>query len=244
MRAFETTIPEHLKKLNYFPPNIKSYDDGSGIQVWLDNFRNIPMWRFDMDGIQWMILDEKHGAASQFLSHYKLAYGHVICTGLGFGTRENWLATKPEVTKITVLEKYIEIIDYHKHIGTEWSDKIEIINCDANEYKGTCDFLSIDHYELDDAQSIIDSVQKVNKNISCDSMWFWMLEAWVKLGYIVNNPANIVIEKNEISYGGVYFMGGDENILLENYMSIKKFLGLKKLPDLKLEELTKFINAY
>ena len=56
MRAFETTIPEHLKKLNYFPPNIKSYDDGSGIQVWLDKFQGIPMWRYDMDGIQWMIL--------------------------------------------------------------------------------------------------------------------------------------------------------------------------------------------
>jgi len=34
-----------------------------------------------MDGIQWMVLDERHGSASQFYSHYKLAKGHVICTG-------------------------------------------------------------------------------------------------------------------------------------------------------------------
>ena len=127
-----------------------------------------PVWRFEMDGIQWMVLDQRHGQASQFYSHYKLAKGHVICTGLGFGTREQWLASKPEVTKITVLEKFKEVIDYHKDIGTKWHDKIEIINCDANDYKGSCDFLSIDHYEYDDVLRILDSIKTVCNNITCE----------------------------------------------------------------------------
>ena len=104
--AFSETVPNELKELGYVPPIIKSYDK-NGINVWLDKRRkiyNVPFWQFTMDGVQWMVLDERHGSASQFYSHYKLAKGHVICTGLGFGTREQWLASKPEVTKITVLE--------------------------------------------------------------------------------------------------------------------------------------------
>ena len=65
-----------------------------------------------------MVFDPTHGQAKQFYSHYNLAYGHVVCTGLGFGTREKWLSTKPEVTKITVIEANKQIIDYHRDIGT------------------------------------------------------------------------------------------------------------------------------
>ena len=122
--AFSETVPNELKELGYVPPIIKSYDN-NGINVSLDkswkNFSGDLFWQLTMDGIQWMVLDERHSAASQFYSHYKLAKGYVICTGLGFGTREQWLASKPEVTKITVLEKFKEVIDYHKDIGTKWS---------------------------------------------------------------------------------------------------------------------------
>ena len=40
--------------------------------------------------------------------HYKLALGNVICTGLGFGVREQWLATKPEVNKIKLLKEALQ----------------------------------------------------------------------------------------------------------------------------------------
>ena len=238
--AFSETVPNELKELGYVPPIIKSYDN-NGINVWLDKRRKIydvPFWQFTMDGIQWMVLDERHGSASQFYSHYKLAKGHVICTGLGFGTREQWLASKPEVTKITVLEKFKEVIDYHKDIGTKWSDKIEIINCDANDYKGSCDFLSIDHYEFDDVLRILDSIKTVCNNISCESAWFWMLEPWIRLGYITDNTENPTIIPKKIRYGG------KENDILENYSKIKTYFEHVNLPNLNKEQLTKFIEMY
>jgi len=238
--AFSETVPNELKELGYVPPIIKSYDK-NGINVWLDRRRkwyDVPFWQFTMDGIQWMVLDERHGSASQFYSHYKLAKGHVICTGLGFGTREQWLASKPEVTKITVLEKFKEVIDYHKDIGTKWPDKIEIINCDANDYKGSCDFLSIDHYEYDDVLRILDSIKTVCNNITCESAWFWMLEPWIRLGYITDNTENPTIIPKKIRYGG------KENDILENYSKIKTYFEHVNLPNLNKEQLTKFIEMY
>ena len=249
--AFSETIPNELRELGYVPPIIKSYDK-DGICVWLDKRSHpFPVWRLDVDGIQWMVLDQRHGQAKQFYSHYKLAYGHVICTGLGFGTREQWIASKPEVTKITVLEKFKEVIEYHEDIGTKWSDKIEIINCDANEYKGDCNFLSIDHYEYDDVLGILDSITKVYKNITCECVWFWMLEAWIKLGCIMDNTENPTIIPKKIRYGGkesghvehtMYVVNAElEN---ENYNQIKKYLKMDKLPNIRGTELVKFINMY
>ncbi len=238
--AFSETVPNELKELGYVPPIIKSYDK-NGINVWLDKrgkIYDVPFWQLTMDGVQWMVLDEKHGQASQFYSHYYLAYGHVICTGLGFGTREQWIASKPEVTKVTVLEKFKEVIEYHEDIGTEWSDKIEIINCDANEYIGSCNFLSIDHYEYDDVLRIIDSVKKACKNITCECVWFWMLEPWIKLGYITDNTENPTIIPKKIRYDG------KENDIHENYNKIKKYFEIDKLPPLWGMELSKFINMY
>jgi len=233
--AFSETVPNELKELGYIPPIIKSYDN-NGITVWLDKCgkMDVPFWKLTVNGVQWMTLDEKHNVASEFYSHYKLARGHVICTGLGFGIREQWIATKPEVTKVTVLEKFEEVIEYHKDIGTKWSDKIEIIHCDANNYKGSCDFLSIDHYEFDDALRIIDSIKKVSNNITCECVWFWLLETWIRLGYIEdNNP-----QQKKTSYGG------RENDIYENYIKIKKYIDLDKLPSLSGVELIKIINMY
>ena len=185
-----------------------------------------------------MVFDPSHGQAKQFYSHYNLAYGHVVCTGLGFGTREKWLSSKPEVEKITVIEAFKPIIDYHKDIGTEWSDKIEIIHCDANDYKGKCDFLSLDHYEFNDIQSIIDSIKRIAKNVKHKSIWFWMLEPWIENGIISDNTENPNIIPISIRYGGIK---GD---ILNNYNKIKEFFGLRELPDLEIKELVKFINMY
>jgi hypothetical protein len=41
----------------------------------------------------------------------------VILTGLGLGLIATWLSTKPEVTKITVLENNIYLINYFKKYG-------------------------------------------------------------------------------------------------------------------------------
>ena len=218
-----------LEKLNYVPPVIKPYDK-NGVVVYKDKDSR---WHLIVDGVQMMLYTVGHEQALHFYSHYKLALGNVICTGLGFGVREQWLATKPEVNKITVLEKNKSVIDYHKDIGTQWSDKIEIINCNANEYKGNCDFLSIDHYEKDDATSIIESIKNTEKNIVSYYMWFWLLERWLDNGYIENNKKDFM-----------YYQPWEKNNLKQSYNKLKTFLGLKSLPELTLKELTEFVNVY
>ena len=218
-----------LEKLNYVPPVIKPYDK-NGVVVYKDKDSR---WHLIVDGVQMMLYTVGHEQALHFYSHYKLALGNVICTGLGFGVREQWLATKPEVNKITVLEKNKSVIDYHKDIGTQWSDKIEIINCNANEYKGTCDFLSIDHYEKEDTKSIIESIKNTEKNIVSYCMWFWLLERWLDNGYIENNKKDFM-----------YYQPWEKNNLKQSYNKLKTFLGLKSLPELTLKELTEFVNVY
>jgi len=237
--AFSETAPNELKELGYVPPIIKPYDkNGIKVQLFLDHPNDVSYWQLTMNGVQWMTLDETHSTSSQFYSHYKLAKGHVICTGLGFGTREQWIASKPEVTKVTVLEKFKEVINYHKDIGTKWSDKIEIINCDANDYKGNCDFLSIDHYEFNDALNLLSSIKKVCNNITCEYAWFWMLESWIRLGCIIDNIENPNIIPKKIHYGG------KENDIPENYSKIKTYFEHINLPNLNKEQLTKFIEMY
>ena len=218
-----------LEKLNYVQPVIKPYDK-NGVVVYKDKDSR---WHLIVDGVQMMLYTVGHEQALHFYSHYKLALGNVICTGLGFGVREQWLATKPEVNKITVLEKNKSVIDYHKDIGTQWSDKIEIINCNANEYKGTCDFLSIDHYEKEDTKSIIESIKNTEKNIVSYYMWFWLLERWLDNGYIENNKKDFM-----------YYQPWEKNNLKQSYNKLKTFLGLKSLPELTLKELTEFVNVY
>ena len=223
-----------LEKLNYVPPVIKPYDK-NGVVVYKDKDSR---WHLTVDGDQMMLYTVGHEQALHFYSHYKLAFGHVICTGLGFGVREQWLATKPEVTKITVLEKYKSVIDYHKDIGTQWSDKIEIINCDANEYKGSCDFLSIDHYETDDTVNTINKIKTTEKNINCSVMWFWLLERWLESGHIVENHKDYdyyhPLEKDDLAAASLY----------QSYNKLKTFLDLKSLPELNAKQLKEFVDVY
>jgi hypothetical protein len=240
--AFSETAPNELKKLGYVPPILQSYNK-NGVNVWLTKDEN-PFWQLEIDGVDYMVLTKNHEQVFQFYPDYNLARGHVICTGLGFGIREQWLASKPEVTKITVLEKFKGVIDYHKYIGTKWSDKIEIINCAADDYKGSCDFLSLDHYSYDDIQSIIDSIKKVCNNITHENVWLWMLEMWIILGYIMGDThtKNIPHDQKKIRYGGKEGESeGRNNDILENYSKIKTYFEHVNLPNLNEEQLTKFI---
>ena len=129
---------------------------------------------------RWMTFTPKNfEQLFEVYSHYNLAKGHCICTGLGFGLREKWLLSKKEVSKVTIIEKNIDVINYHKKINPDLIDQIEVINCDASEYKGQCDTLLLDHYESEpflDLDGYFENVKKCSNNIIHDTMWFWPLE--------------------------------------------------------------------
>lgn len=169
-------------------------------------------------GVEWMTYnfctDEE---ALELYSHYYLAEGDCICTGLGLSIRERWLLNNPKVTSITVLEKNKSVIDFHMKYNEDLCSKINIINISADEYIGSCDTLLLDHY-IYPFESIIEDVKKCCSNIACQKMWFWPLE-----DYIVVN-----------SKPGEYF---------NFYKSLQKN-EFKLLPDLTCDVLYKFISTW
>jgi hypothetical protein len=170
-----------LKDTNYRPPHLVPYKKKNievrftpnkvGVRLFINNE---PLMAYDY---------LNHDSALEVLSHYYIAKGHCICTGLGFAVRENWIATKKEVTKITVIEKNKSLIKYHKKIGTKFSPKIEIIHGDANEYKGECDTLLLDHYEIINPMKLLPQIQQITKNIKHTTLWYWLLEEKLFLDY-------------------------------------------------------------
>lgn len=129
----------------------------------------------------WMGYDYRsHYQALQLFSHYDLAKGHCICTGMGLGVRENWLLRKKEVTKITVIERNKELIDYHKYNKSSFLNECEIIIGDASEYNGQCDTLLLDHYETELPEYILENSKHVSNNIESNVMWIWPLEKIIR----------------------------------------------------------------
>ena len=154
-------------------------------------------------------------------SHHWFARGHTLTTGLGLGIRENWLLNKKEVTKLTVLEKNLKLIDYHKEHNPDLFEYAEVIHVDANEYVGECDVLLMDHYEEEPLPEMARMSSKVAKNINCEVCWFWPLE-------------ELLQRRQE----------REEESLVKSYEYIKKKYDLSKLPEANLELLTIFTTIF
>ena len=170
---------ELLKQLNYSPPNIKEYSGGSLKIVFDESQSNYQML---VNGHEWTSYNTRtHSQAYEVYSHYYFAKGHCICTGLGLGARESWLLKKEDVSKLTVIEKSEEVIEYHKINNPDLYNNIEIINIDALEYKGKCDTLLLDHYEQETVNYILTNASQISKNIDCNVMWIWTFEDFVTL---------------------------------------------------------------
>jgi hypothetical protein len=70
------------------------------------------------------------------LEAIRMAKGHVLLNGLGLGCVLQCCAEKPEVTKITVIERSEDVIALvAPHYREKYGNKIEIIHADAMEYK-------------------------------------------------------------------------------------------------------------
>lgn len=215
---------ELLKKYDYVPPNIIPGSYGK-MEV---STNGSNYFYLTVDGNQWMAYNaSSHEEAFDVFSHYYFAKGHVVVTGLGFGAREGWLLTKPEVTKLTIVEKNECVIDYHKMNKSAFleDERVEIILCDASEYEGKCDVLLADHYEFDDYNHIIQDMQKLQNNIQCELFWFWPLERIVmhcRKWHSDNDPPHNLISKHDA------------------YKLLKANHNFHKLPDISEETLNLF----
>jgi hypothetical protein len=138
----------------------------------------------------------------ELYSHYSLAEGHCICTGLGFGLREKWLLSNKKVSKVTVLENSKEIIEYHKKVNPNLVEQIEIINCNASEFKGKCDTLLLDHYEYESTFNLktfsdFDNIKICSENIDHKKLWFWPIEEIISRNDLADEYATYQLLRKE-----------------------------------------------
>ena len=88
----DSILLQLLESFNYVFPNIKEYKKDN-CEVIFDTSNK--SFKLVVDGEQRMSYKSKvHDQAFELYSHYDLAQGHCICTGLGFGIRENWILNK------------------------------------------------------------------------------------------------------------------------------------------------------
>ena len=107
---------KRLQELGYKPLQLEPYEKGNLVVKEVQP----TVWKLFVEGNQWMVYQTyDYKEVYELYSHYDLAQGHCILTGLGFGARERWILNKPEVTKLTVLEQSEDVIQYHKDTGAE-----------------------------------------------------------------------------------------------------------------------------
>jgi hypothetical protein len=136
-------------------------------------------WRLYGDDIQFMqLVTKSNREIKELYSSFDLAYGDVLITGLGFGILALWVANKPEVTSVVVIENSQEVIDLFLQ-SNELPEKVKIILGDADSYRTDTHYncVLVDHFKDGDKKAFTYiRVQNVAKNIPHDLFWFWSIE--------------------------------------------------------------------
>lgn len=165
-------------------------------------------------------------------SSFLAAEGHCVLSGLGMGILANWVSEKPEVTKVTVIEKYNDVISINEKLGLLNNSKIEVICNDINLIEPfSCDVLLLDHYELLNITSVEREVKNISEKHNHKKLWFFRAEMSA-YEYLVKSLAKNPNQLNSAN--------GRE--WLESMNSV---LGIKNLyTDFKILDLKNCINAY
>lgn len=177
MNETSNTNSLFLESKGYIEPILSDIKIGNFNLIKGDN-----QFRLFVGDEEWMSYNlETQVEAKQLFSHYYLAKGHVICTGLGLGIRENWILSKKEVLSLTIVEKNHSVIDFHiKSKSSLLKDKrVKIVNQDARKFTSSCDVLLIDHFNDTSEEEIFSDINILNNNITSNICWFWPLESIV-----------------------------------------------------------------
>lgn len=130
------------------------------------------------NGVSWMETDQDfmHTRETMY-AQYDLAYGDVLVTGLGFGILATAIASKEEVTSVTVLELSEDVIRAFVE-NNQVSDKLKIIQADATKYISDTqyDCLLPDHYELQNYKWRVKDMNRLAEAIPHKDFWPWSIE--------------------------------------------------------------------
>ena len=145
--------------------------------------KEFPLFLLHKNGKQLMALNTKtNREIKELYSSYDLAYGNVLVSGLGFGILPLWLASKPEVTSVKVMEFSQEIIDLFLQ-SNEIPSNLTIELGDISKYVSNdkYDCILLDHFQdhLPESEYHLNlkSIEGISRNVpNHDVIWGWSLE--------------------------------------------------------------------
>jgi hypothetical protein len=189
-------------------------------------------------GARWCFYDAyTNHELKEMYSSYDLAHGKVLISGFGFGLLASWLASKPEVESVTVIEYSKDIYDVFLQNNT-LPEKVKVIICDASEYKTDefFDCILLDHYEQETTDWVFKDIKKISKNVPNHNLiWAWSLEE--KYVQTVFNISSFDLSKTLLweQYFDFY----------SRYEHFKKnVLSIPTLPKFKKNKLNEYILTY
>jgi hypothetical protein len=189
-------------------------------------------------GRQWMVWDQYTNKQykSQY-SQYDMAYGDVLLTGFGFGLLACWLANKPEVKSVTVIEYSKSIYDIFL-MNNELPKNVNVIIDDANNYKTEKHFdcIFLDHYEGMLDKWVYRNIKQISENIPNHNLiWTWALEETIAVNCLNINNSQLqqtFLWNNYVNFYDYY---------LEFKNNVVKVL---TLPDLTQEKINEYVLTY
>jgi hypothetical protein len=134
----------------------------------------------------------------ELYSTYDIGYGKILISGLGFGIVALWLASKPEVEHIHIVEISQDVVDIFLEKNT-LPDNVTIEIADMNSYKTDkqYDCVLLDHYELISANEQLINMQSIAKNIPNHKIfWSWAME-FVYLDFAIKENFQELLDSNK-----------------------------------------------
>jgi hypothetical protein len=168
----------------------------------------------------------------ELYSSYNLGYGKILMSGLGFGILALWLASKPEVEHIHIVEISQDVVDIFLEKNT-LPNNITIQIADMNSYKTDkqYDCVLLDHYELIESKDQLLNMQLISKNIPNHNLfWSWSMEAiYLEFGMKLNPDIPLDPDKD---------ISGEWNTFKSNILAIPT------APDLTPEKINEYVYTW
>lgn len=173
---------------------------------------------------------------SEQWSSYDLAYGDVLLTGFGFGQIATWLASKPEVKSITVIEVSQDVVDAFLESNT-MPDNVTVVITDANTFNTDkkYDCVIFDHIPNGSFEaSFYKELATIGKRFSHDLFWFWSIEHYYIQFYYGITEKHIKIYN--IDYSQFDFG--------RSWEKLRFVLDMPTIPSLPKSKIDSYINSY
>ena len=156
----------------YFTPGLQRFDEN---------------WTLSKDEVTWMSITPMELESQAH--HLAAARGHVVVVGLGMGVLAWNLAQKPEVERITIIEKdpsIIEIVnalavrhDWADVVGRRWDHRVSFINKDVFDLtiNTVFDVALLDIWPMVGDERLRPDLLRIARNVRAGEYAAWGLES-------------------------------------------------------------------